>query len=313
MKCIVDLSAEVPDTNTHYFRLKDFEDGDDGKTLFSGYNTITKVNNVGGNRIYLNVYSPTEFCQIRDHFGLTPMEHDNGFDKVFSICPYTCEWLNKEKNTDRYIPICYPFNEKDIPIECSKKYDVIYHGGIHGKDHSDCLKLMSKFNYQYLTMTQHINYLTQQHLPYATQVNLSNTEKLNVVAKSKISICYNYVNADQNHINAIKANSNWKNNIAFSGIESIGIIPQMKSRFMEAAFCRTINLVKKDPWNVVEHWFEPEKDFIYFEDQLDLESKINKILNNYDKYSSIMDSALNKCKRYSIQSLYDRIKTENIL
>ncbi len=310
MNIIINRSAEVPDTNTFYFDLHEFSDNSD-ILLFQGYNSIRDALNYPNNRkVLLQVYMPTEYNQHYLYDNVKPTEAEDIFEKVYSICPYTCSWLNTIKQKNMYKAICYPFNEKYIPKSFDKKYDVCYHGGIHGPEMSQCLSKIKKFNYRYMSLTYGINGLTAQHLPYATNLNLSNIQKLQVVAETKISVCYNFVYLQEEHKNILKSNNRWDENIAWSEVDTSGIEPQIKSRFIEAAFCKSLNLVRRDNWNVVEHWFEPNKHFIYFNDENDLEIKIEEILNNWDSYAGVLEDAFNKAKQYSIQSVIKQIEKD---
>ena len=59
-----------------------------------------------------------------------------------------------------------------------------------------------------------------------------------------------------------------------------------------------VDVIKKynyyDDWNVIENWFTPDEDFIYFYSKEDLDQKIKTILENYDEYSKIGENAYNK-------------------
>jgi spore maturation protein CgeB len=102
----------------------------------------------------------------------------------------------------------------------------------------------------------------------------------------------------QHQINFCKQNfPDYKDHEALIHIDK-GIAPQFKSRIIEAAFCKTLNLIKYDEWNVIEKWFEPNKEFIYYYDKKDLEEKIKDILENYDKYSIIIENAHKKVFKY---------------
>ena len=59
----------------------------------------------------------------------------------------------------------------------------------------------------------------------------------------------------------------------------------------EAAISKTLNLVYYDQWNVVEDWYTPNVDFIYFTSKTDLEKKIQDILGNWKDYSYIVNNA----------------------
>ena len=71
-------------------------------------------------------------------------------------------------------------------------------------------------------------------------------------------------------------------------------------------------LVKRDPWNVIEHWFEPGVDFVYYENESQLKSKIRDILDNWDDYKQIIENAYNKAvSKYTTKNLIKRIIKEN--
>ena len=83
------------------------------------------------------------------------------------------------------------------------------------------------------------------------------------------------------------------------------MVPQLKSRVFEAAFGRSLILCKRDPFNVIERYFEPDKEFIYYDDT-NLESKITEILKNFSKYEKVIDNAYNKAvDNYTVTKFVD--------
>ena len=123
---------------------------------------------------------------------------------------------------------------------------------------------------------------------------------MDLISKSKISLASNLLYLNENQIKFCKQNyPDYKNHEGLIYIEN-GITPQFKSRVIEAAFCKTLNLIKHDQWNVVEKWFKPDEDFIYYYDKIDLQEKIEDILKNYDKYVKIIDNAHKKVFKYCI-------------
>jgi spore maturation protein CgeB len=70
--------------------------------------------------------------------------------------------------------------------------------------------------------------------------------------------------------------------------------PQIKTRPFEAAFCQSLIICKKDKWNIIEKWFEPNKEFLYYENQEELEILIKDVLENYDKYLPIIENAYHR-------------------
>lgn len=313
MLILEDLSAEVADTNAYHWNLKDLSASSADTILTYGYNASSnqdfhKQYADFKRKIFFNNWAPCEFAQSKDHNNKTALDYDAFYDEIYSICPYSCEWLNNLNLGRDYKPIFYPFNKKIIPQQQSKIYDVIYHGGIHGIEHLNCLFVMSTFNYRYATMTHSINSQTMQCLPYATNTNLKFQEKINLIAQTKISICYNFVHVLPQHIPIIESQPNWKQNKAFSEVGKWNIMPQFKTRAHEAAISRTLNLVQRDPWNIMEDYYEPEKEFLYFNNEVDLREKIKDIVDNWDSYQEIVENAYKKAMHYTTDKFVDIIK-----
>ena len=319
MKVYEKLNIEIPGTNTHYFNLSEFSKNNSEDALYLGYTFLEQKTpyeylKKHKRNIYLNVTSPTEFC------GPTPKPWETPFDEVWSICPYSNQWHNIMLGQNKYRNIFYPINKRDFPPITDKEYDVIYHGGLHGEKYVNMLMTMKKFNYRYASQTQGINSLTADNLVHATNLNLTNKEKFELISKCKISICYNTFEVrnerDRQHI---KSREGWEKNEAWKHIDDLGIIPQFKSRCNEAAASRTLNLVKRDPWNIIETYYTPGDDFVYFDSNDELKDQIDKILNNWSSYEKIIKNAYNKALRYTTENLMEIIdggaewKPENVV
>ena len=74
------------------------------------------------------------------------------------------------------------------------------------------------------------------------------------------------------------------------------VVPQLKSRAFEAAFSRSLILCKRDPFNIIEKYFEPEKEFIYFNEGA-LSETVAMILQSYDDYQPVIDRAFERAKK----------------
>ena len=314
MLILEDLSAEIPDTNSYHWNLRELSDDDGKNALMYGYNASFNegLHNraKGYNKIYFNNWSPCEFAQEKDHNQKTPLDYDDYFNTIYSICPYSVKWLNGIQDNKRYKYIFYPFHKSLIPQSCEKKYDVIYHGGIHGKEHVSALKTMQKFNYRYCTMTHGINNLTRHFLPVATNTNLQFKDKINLVAQSKISICYNIVHVMPEQINRILKRPFFEQNEAFKTVGDWNIMPQFKTRIHEAAISKTLNLVRRDNWNTIEDFYEPDNEFVYFNDEQDLSEKIEHILANWDDYKQVIDNAFQKSLNYTTDKFISKIQED---
>jgi len=299
------LTAEVPATNAFSFGLEEHHSAASKENLYYGYDSIQHIR-VGERQVLLNQWSPTEFCQSKDHFGLTPMQHSMNASEVYAICPHTVDWLNRV-DSPKYKYIFYPFNKRDIPEPSEKEYDVCYFGGIHSVLHQECLHIMRNFKYSYMTMTHGINHLTQSYLPWATHTNLSHAEKIIQVGKCKVSVCYHMVPLEDFHIQNIKSYPKWETNKAFSHLNE-AIMPQFKSRMHEAAMAKTLNLVYRDPWGISEDYYTPDVDFVYFDSNEELEGKLDHILKNWKDYAGMIENAYNKSLNYTTDRMFDLIK-----
>ena len=314
MKIVEDLSIEVPDTNAHHWGLTELSENSSDAVLMYGFNAsanahLHEEHKDFKRKIYFNNWAPCEFAQYKPHNNKTGLEYEEYFNEVYSICPYSCEWLNDLNLGREYKTIFYPFNIKIVPEGNEKEYDVIYHGGIHGQEHYNCLLTMKEFNYRYVTMTHRINQMTQQCLPFATNTNLNFQEKIDLVAKSKISVCYNLVHISPQHVPAIKTYSNWQKNEAFSEVDKWNVMPQFKTRAHEAAISKTLNLVQRDRWNIMERYYEPDKEFIYFDHESDLRSKIKEIINDWDSYQNVVENAYKKAAGYTTNNFIELIQS----
>jgi hypothetical protein len=316
MLILGDLSGEVPDTNSYHWNLDQLsDDSNQESVLMYGYNSSQNKDfhercSSFERKIYFNNWAPCEYAQFKDHNNKNAFNYDENFNEIYSICPYTSEWLNSKNLGRKYKEIFYPYNKKIIPLNFEKEYDVIYHGGLHGEEHIDCLEVMMSYNYRYCSMSNHINSTTRAFLPYATNTNLQFQDKINLVAKTKISVCYNLVHVNPEHVPAIRSYDGWSENYAFSQVGQWNVMPQFKTRMHEAAISKTLNLVMKDDWNVAERYYTENEDFIYFENKKDLRNKINDVLNNWQDYEKIIDNAYNKAINYTTEKFVEKIRND---
>jgi hypothetical protein len=70
--------------------------------------------------------------------------------------------------------------------------------------------------------------------------------------------------------------------------------PQLKSRIFEAAISKSIMLCYRDKYHIIEDFYEPNKDFLYFETEAELHELINKISTDYLKYIYLAENAYEK-------------------
>ena len=71
--------------------------------------------------VRLEFEEPNKFFQAED-FDF----YDHEFYKVFTLCPFTAEYLNRQQCANKREPIFFPFNGLHTPPRTEKKFDIIY-------------------------------------------------------------------------------------------------------------------------------------------------------------------------------------------
>jgi len=235
-------------------------------------------------------WSPCEFAQPYEL--LKEFEY---FTKVFCICPYTCEWANKNYGTDKFVYTYYPFSNYSSSFVEEKEYDVSYFGGIHANEHISGVQKLASFDYRFLSLGP--------YGPLKDMVTGAVTpdEKLNIISKGKMSLCYNWIQMNPRYWERVNKHLNGQFHGAFNVNNSFNC-PQFKVRVHEVASCGSLILARKDIWNVIEDWYEPDKEFVYFENEETLEGTIKEILNNWDHFSTIAKNGHEKQKQYTVEN-----------
>ena len=231
-------------------------------------------------KMFLIPEEPNSFYQPGAADGIYDIE--KSFDLIFTICKYTKQWreeyFNIDKNKRIYIftpwslEYSYPDQEKTIPV--------YWTGHTLGSE-------LQRAIYRSIELFKGII------VDAGKKQIVSHLEKMIINGKSKISITYGLLFVEEHKRFSVKSLPYWDKNEAFKCID-LGLMPQMKTRIHEAALSKSIILHKRDEWNIIEDWYTPNEDFIYFDDENDLVDKINEINNNYDSYKYISDNAYNK-------------------
>lgn len=236
--------------------------------------------------------------------------YDGDFHKVLTLCPFTAEYFNKRQGVERRVPIFFPFNETFIPPACEKRYDIIYTGHLHPKPIMRDMKTISRFNYRLVSNSGH-ELVTDRGVGYE--------EKLSLISQSKITLTHNLLYPTARHVSNVWKYPGWTANKAFSDIPrgAIGLVkrlitgpeievPQLKSRIFEAAFCHSLILCKKDNFNVIESYFTPDEEFVYYEEGKLVET-VNKILANYDAYLPVVEKAYKRAvAQYTTAAFFEK-------
>lgn len=335
MKIYEDPSATYSDAIDHYWNFKNFSKDDENNAAFIGWaymdNLARHMSTLSQykNRIYFNTEQPCVFQGTDPHSITLTSDTNNYFNKIFTQCPYTAEWLNYKENSDRFKQIYIPFNSEYITQKKEEKiYDALYWGGLHNIDHKDIIDVIGKYKYNFLSVSPETWSLWQsedrwaghtgpyphirEYASYITQINLKRTLMWELLRKTKVNVMTNLLYTDQKINGNIKTHDEWEKNKAFSHLDRF-MMPQIKTRPIETAVNKCLMVVKKDPWNIQEHFFEPGKEFIYYEDKKELHSILEDVKINWKNYEQIVENAFNKAiNNYTTKHFVEELKKECI-
>jgi hypothetical protein len=324
MKITIDISGDYPDGITTYFNFQNYV----GKyehlsdtSLSIGFNSVYNKevhNHIKDCKIkmFLNTEHPCTFYGKKED-GLLTSDINNNFTDVFTICPYSTDWINNlhQGGSNKFKFDFFPIDKVNaLKFDCEEKtIDSIFHGSICGKAHENTIRAISDFNYRFVTLGPdywHPNEDIDTNFLYSKVTNMAITtaQKWHILSKTKTIPIQNQLYMKEGQIDNIKQHQDWELNKAFEGVEETNIICQIKPRVVEAAFFKVLMLVKKDNWNAIEFLYEPEKEFLYYDDEKDLPDMISEITKNWENYKHIVDNAYNRAmKEYTTEATLARM------
>ena len=318
MKLIKDLSGNYPDCIVTYFNFEEHvENHPDDVAMFLGYNVRShekihhSVREECSSMLFFNGEQPCAYHSETE--GAMSSDVNSLYTDIYTICPHTADWNNRLHNNgeNKFKPILFPIDRKCLIQSDEKKWDTVFYGSICGRDHAEAIDIISKFKYRFMTLGYgHWNPNEalddiERTASLVTDINLHTFEKWKILSETKVIPIYNQLYLHDKHIENIKKYYRWEENLAWSHLEQ-KIAPQLKPRVTEAALFKMLMLVKRDPWNLIENWFEPGKDFIYFDSNNELEDLIRETTTNLDKYQHIVESAYKKAyENYTTEPLLD--------
>ena len=259
-------------------------------------------------RVLFAHWSPCEFTLRKNFFYLEAYDF---FTEVYCVCPFTCKFMNKHFGYEKFKYIPYPYT--NYSVISFYDYDALscWFGSICGSDHISAIDSISKFPHKYITSQQNTWLFHPYEFNKCTHVNISTEQKLKEVSKCKSSLTFNKLYMSPASVCNYHHNDNELKHEAFEYFSSKKIMPQFKVRTHEIASCKSLILCYKDEWNLIEDFYEPNKDFIYFENFKELEEILQDIEINFEKYRPIIESAYKKVQSYSVEKIFNYIKTND--
>ena len=244
------------------------------KNVINWYNQNKKI-------YYLDFEEGSSFYEPFKDRNCQLVPFENMCTKIFSICSLTCEFVNKTFNTQKRVAIPFFFSENFISKTFEKPIDVIYTGNYTSLEWlpiHDIYETIKKYNYCWIGGNKS-NYDGSTY-----------EKKIDMYAKTKIAIVHNVLcQQKSDKYTFFKDKSKFVEHI-----DTLRLVPQIKSRTFEAAFNKCIILAYKDPFNTIEQFFDENVDFIYWKNKSELNILIENIINSYEKYVHIAENAYNK-------------------
>jgi hypothetical protein len=302
MRTLSEGRKSYPEDPTYFFEFERFASEAGDFVLCEGWFDYQLLEQLRGEKVvYLEFEEPNRFLSSDALFN--HLDYEDYFHKIFTICPYTARWLNRKYGNEKRTPVFFPFNERYIPPRRAKEFEVIYTGHISIPPVLKLVRELSEFNYRCVSHNDH---------PLVTDRDVSYACKLDLISRSKVTLVHNLLYPNWKHVRALQSNMDgFAENEAFDLtprrfnflsliIERVApalspdvVMPQLKSRLFEAAFCRSLILCLRDHWNIVEQFFTPGVEFIYYEKGR-LGQTLREILKNYDDYQCVIDRAFER-------------------
>jgi len=284
--------------------LEVFNDDDSDEVLMNGaawiYNhEIKKPFKDYKRKCLLALWSPCEFTARTDYYHF---EHYDFFTDVYCVCPFTCKFMNEYYGYNKFKYIPYPFTNYSVTEFGNYDADCSWMGSIHGQDHISAIDTLMLFNYKFITSQKNTWMRHPYEFQMCTHVDLSPEDKLIELSKCKSSLSFNMI-----YMSPASRKNNFQ---AFERFEE-GVMPQFKVRTHEITSSKSLMLVKKDSWDLVEDFYEPDKEFLYFENFDELKEIITDLSCDFNKYSGIIENAYQKYKDYTVEKIYKYIKSND--
>lgn len=205
----------------------------------------------------------------KQKFFFSTEEQPNSKDTTYKYEPFVDKIFTicpKTQGRPKREYVYYPLPASEhIPTINDKKYDVIYVGySVNALFIQNILNSICKYNHRFVSFNHHL----------ATDKNVTFHRKMQLIGESRIAIVHNLLTPDE---------------------------PQLKTRPFEAAIMKSLILCKRDQFGTIEKWFEPNKEFVYYDKDEDLQDKISNILNNYSSYQATIDAAYIKVQNYTVE------------
>jgi hypothetical protein len=219
-----------------------------GFTLVMSITKPEAIRGLNGRAIYFDLEEPNRFF-VKDW---NP-DLNREWDRYLTIDPFSNQFFNATESRAGESVFIPTDPDKVPPISQKRKYDLVYTGHLVSADLIKMLTGLSrKFNLAVVSNSDH---------PLVTHRGLNYEEKLEVISNSRAALIHNVLWPSSNDIKTLKGKVPlWREHGAFSHLNhrslfDTPVVPQLKSRLFEAAFCGAAPLILRDDWRLAERFF----------------------------------------------------------
>eukprot|EP00993_Chasmostoma_nieuportense_P001478 NODE_2357_length_1200_cov_22.060578_g2243_i0.p1 GENE.NODE_2357_length_1200_cov_22.060578_g2243_i0~~NODE_2357_length_1200_cov_22.060578_g2243_i0.p1 ORF type:complete len:373 (-),score=70.19 NODE_2357_length_1200_cov_22.060578_g2243_i0:80-1159(-) len=253
------------------------------------------------------------------------------YNHTLTLCPYTACWINAMLGTSRRTAMYYPFPLELQPpwkAPALRTLDVIFVGSHHNAlPFKWALDVMADFKYLFLTWKASAVFQQLQVKPGMYAANLK--RKLRLISHSRVALIHNTLFIPAHtpvplclHGNdaflAYRANHTPSSCLPWRGRHSLltspaptthskslhyNHVPQLKARTFEAAFSGALMLVFDDGFRLLDRYFTPGVDFLYFTTANQLKRLLTNITANFTRHVPMAMRARRKAmRRYTVSN-----------
>ena len=280
-----------------------------GVSLYYGssYGLIKPIEDDKNKKVLFIIDQPNGFYSIDKYYDF----FNTYFDLILTIDKYTSNYYNKKYSTSKFVYTFFPIELDNLLLDSrysTKEIPLFYTGHLSMSIKFPLLTTISNTLNRYIEP----NLLSYLNSSYSQGSIVSYYNKMRILGNTKIAIVHcchpdftKTSDYNESFLNdEVNSYLSWHNDKE----DENHYFPQIKSRIFEASIMRCIMLVYKDKYSVIEDYFEENNDFLYFENETQLNEIIEKILTNYDSYKYLAENAFNKTfNNYTTKHLVDLV------
>eukprot|EP00906_Rhabdomonas_costata_P035736 RCo050208 len=228
-----------------------------------------------------------------------------GYSHSLTMCPYTAAWVNRLTGLCKRTPMWQAVPRELIPrflAFSERKHDVMFMSSQtnNGPVEEALVEVFPQFVYRWVSNKRIPKFRGKVRV---TDYRKGVAHRLRVTQQSRAALIVNclFFNDPAQTLRdwrkrpilydhpAFKLFPRWNPGQVLS-------LPQIKSRTFEAAMCGALMLVYNDGMNVIEMFYEPEKEFVYWHNTSDLLLRMRDVLARPQFYQPIAWRAYNKTR-----------------